>query len=450
MPRKPPIRTSARPQRDIVFDAVRARMDAADRVQPGARLAIERFFAALAARGETVEAASQATFDVAAKSEPTLATLIRALGAYAPEVNLAAAREARRDWYRKRPKTGPARRRGRAPLPATVPADWPAAWAALWPGVMAADISEGSRRRYFNSVSRLAQFQAPLGRFEWSRFDGWRLMDACQRAGLSSVNIGNLLGHLAAAGKLGGAYGDQLAGVREMAEWMRDKARRRTKKKVGRLEDLTERGGLMAVAEVIALLREEAARPPIWTACAARVRAAAAVLALELESWARRGDVAGWMLGEHLVRRPSGVWSLRWTQGKTGDGRDVGDLQPEIGEVLDELLLAGRPAQLAHRRYVELVGCNFLTLESRPSDVRLPSELVMETLGVPIHDLRTLLADTLRGLSAARARELIATALGHRDLRAQDEYAAVCAGDAAAGEWAGIRAEYASGRRAAA
>jgi hypothetical protein len=425
-------------------------MGSAERVPPGARPAVERFFAALATRDETVEAPSRAAFDDAAKSEPTLATLIRTLAAFAPEVNLAAARDARRDWYRKRPTSGSARPRGRAPLPETAPDDWPAAWAAVWSGVMAAEIKETSRRRYVASVSRLAQLQAPLGVFEWSRFDAWRLMDACRKAGLSPVNIGNLLGHLAAAGLHGGASAEQLAGVREMAEWMRDKARRRTKRKVSRLDDLAERGGIIAVAETIAEVREEAARLPAWTARPGRLRAAASVLALELESYARRADVAGWTLGKHLIRRPSGVWSLRWTQGKTGGDRDVGDLPPEIGEILDEHILAGRPAALVHRRYAELVGCNFLTLETRPADVRLPSDLVMETLGVPIHDLRTLLAETLRGVSPERARALIASALGHRDLRSQDDYVAECVGDVATDEWAGIRADYARGDQAAA
>src|SRR5688572_17505894 len=83
---------------------VRARMLAADRLQPGAAAVVGRFFGILAQRGEPFAAPSRAAFDAAAGSEATLATLLRALAAHAPQVCLAGGREARKAWYARRPR----------------------------------------------------------------------------------------------------------------------------------------------------------------------------------------------------------------------------------------------------------------------------------------------------------------------------------------------------------
>src|SRR5690606_5371348 len=135
----------------VVPTRIRARMLAADRLEPGAAAVVGRFFAILAQRGEPVAAPSRASFNAAAASEPTLATLLRTLQAHAPEVCLAAGRDARKAWYRKRPKSGTPRRRGRAPLPPQAPASWPIEWALLYPRLLAAPIKETSRRRYVDS-----------------------------------------------------------------------------------------------------------------------------------------------------------------------------------------------------------------------------------------------------------------------------------------------------------
>jgi hypothetical protein len=54
---------------------------------------VGRFFEILKRRGEPLDAPSRATFDLAATSESTLATLIRALERHAPQVCLAGGRE---------------------------------------------------------------------------------------------------------------------------------------------------------------------------------------------------------------------------------------------------------------------------------------------------------------------------------------------------------------------
>ena len=113
------------------------------------------------------------------------------------------------------------------------------------------------------------------------------------------------------------------------------------------------------------------------------MRQTAAILAIELQAYARTGDVSGWILGRDLVRDSCGTWQLEWTQSKTADDRVVGELWPEIGEILDELLLAGRPRRYAVHRYPHLVGSNWLTHGSEAMPSRQPSHLVRHAIGVP-------------------------------------------------------------------
>ena len=54
---------------------------------------------------------------------------------------------------------------------------------------------------------------------------------------------------------------------------------------------------------------------------------------------------------------------------------------------------------------------------------------------MPLHDLRTMIADLLRRVDPARARDLIASMLGHRSEAAGEEYRAACEGDWASREW---------------
>ena len=54
---------------------------------------------------------------------------------------------------------------------------------------------------------------------------------------------------------------------------------------------------------------------------------------------------------------------------------------------------------------------------------------------MPLHDLRTLIADLLRRVDPAKARDLIASMLGHRSEAAGEEYRADCEGDWASREW---------------
>lgn len=113
--------------------------------------------------------------------------------------------------------------------------------------------------------------------------------------------------------------------------------------------------------------------------------------------------------------------------------------------MLDELILGGRPRRYAGQRYAELQGRNWLTHAEKAFAARHPSALVNEAIGVPLHDLRTLIADLLRRVDPARARDLIASMLGHASTAAGEEYRADCEGDWAARQWKQVRATIATG-----
>jgi hypothetical protein len=423
--------------------AVRSRMLAADRLDPGAAAVVGRFFGILKQRGEPIAAPSRATFDLAATSEATLPTLLRGLQAHAPDVCLAAGREARKAWYARRPKTGEPRPRGRAPLSPEAPTSWPIEWALLYPHLLRAPIKEISRRRLVDSVNQLAAVLPADVKPDWSRYMACALLETLVERGTGLQTIRTYLDGLIALGSHGRVGDAKLAGLREMRSVVASRAARTDKRKVARLASLDERGGFMVIAQAIGRLRSEAEGLPAWSAAAERQRRASAVLAIEINAFGRTGDVASWRLGVELVREPRGAWRLAWDQGKTGRGQDVGELWPDVGEVLDELILGGRPRRYAGVRYEELTGRNWLTHTERGYASRHPSQLVVQAIGVPLHDLRTMIADMLRRADPARARDLIRSMLGHSSTIAGEDYHVVCDDEAASLEWRRMRDEIA-------
>jgi len=155
---------------------------------------------------------------------------------------------------------------------------------------------------------------------------------------------------------------------------------------------------------------------------------------------ARTGDVARWRLGEELRCERDGTWRLAWSQSKTCRPDEAGALWPEVAAALDAHLLGGRPDRLIHRRYAESLGRNWLSLEAAPCPAKAPSALVKWAIGVHAHDLRTPAADERRMHDPARAPDVIAAHLGHATVAAGGTYRAICAGEAAARDWAGDRA----------
>lgn len=116
----------------------------------------------------------------------------------------------------------------------------------------------------------------------------------------------------------------------------------------------------------------------------------------------------------------------------------------EVGEVIDAHILGTRPAWHMQRRYTELMGMNWLSLRDQPYAGRWPSDQVKHALGVPLHDLRTLLADMLRLHDPETAPQLVSTMLGHRSREAGEAYRALCSDTAAQRQWQELRARHMS------
>jgi soluble cytochrome b562 len=423
----------------------------------GAITAVGRFFRLLAERGEHSSAPSRATFEAACGNESALGLLLRVLGKHVPSVCLAEGRTLRKEYYSKRPggTKHPSRSSGRRPSPGgPVGRSWPGAWLTLLPDLRAAPIKDSSINRHIASVNRCAAMVPSLRcppRLGWLL--AWELAQALQKGdaetgqtGVTARTAATYIAGLVSLGLHGGMDEDALNGMRAVQSHLQRQGRRVPKKKEARIEELYAKGGYEEVMRVLLSELEEADKLPDWTAEAETARATAAVLGVCMNDPARTGDVAMWTLGEELVREPVGRWRLRWRQGKTGAWKEAGDLWPEIGAVLDEHILGGRPQRHAQRRFEELRGCNWLSFAREPYASRWPSEKVNDAIGVPLHDLRTLAADYLRMHDPVAAPRIVAVLLGHRTQEAGEEYRALCAETAAQREWCKIRQKHAEAR----
>lgn len=418
-------------------------------LEPGAAAVLGRFFAALVDRGERVDAPSRATFETVARSESTLATLLRALERHVPEVGTAAARALRAEWYARRPGRAGGRCRDRAGPPAHAPAHWPPEWRVHYPALLAAPVRPSTIRRHVASLDRLAQLLPGLrARPELNFHLAWCLSEALRAEGIAEITVANYLGALITLGRAGGADESGLSGIRMMQMLARERADLRPKKKEARIEVLHDRGGPAHILERLIATVVEAAVAPAHSAEAEKRRQTAAILAVAINMPPRTGDMSAWVLGRDLLRLPSGCWRLDWRQQKTLARADAGLLWPEVGLILDDLILAGHPDRLVHLRYEMLAGRNWLTHVTEPPGHRLPSDRVQAAIGLPLHDLRTIAADLLRETDPAVARRLVAGLLGHKTARAGDAYRALADGEAAALEWQKIRQGLAQEKRA--
>ncbi|MGI3167271.1 hypothetical protein [Pseudooceanicola sp. 200-1SW] len=427
---------------------VRERMIAARADLPaGAITAVARFFEVLAARQDVPDLPSQASFAAACRNESALGLLLRMLELHAPGMCLAEGRALRRAYYRARPGgprvAGSGHHRG-----VTEPRNWPEAWIKLLPALQEAPIAESTLRRHVASINRCAELLPRMicpPRLGWLL--GWEMARKFREAGLRPSTIANYLGGLVSLGTHGHHDADAVAGLRSVQMGLLREARRIPKLKQTRIEALYEQGGYSEVLHAVIRNLETADASADWRSEAATARATAAILAVTLNVPPRSGDIASWRLGEALVRDPWGAWGLRWQQEKTGVWLDAGTLWTEIGWVLDQHLLAGRPRRHAHRCYTELVGMNWLTHELAGFDRRWPSERVSAAIGVPIHDLRTLAADYLRLHDPATAPAAVAALLGHSSRDAGAEYEALSQQTAAQRDWLAIRAKHAAGEK---
>jgi hypothetical protein len=420
---------------------IRDRLLAPDVVfEPGGAAVLGRFFAALTAARERMDAPSRASFEAATASESTLATLLRTLARHVPEVSTAAGRQLRKEWYVRRPGRTKVRRRGRAGLPQVAPAHWPEEWRQHYPALLEAPVRSSTVRRHVESLDRLARLLPGLQVSpELTFILTYGLSKALREEGVGEITIANYLGVLVALGKAGGAEDAGLDGIRLLRMYAKEQAELAPKKKEARIEALNDRGGYGHILERLLAVFEAADAAPAHSALAEQHRQSAAVLALAINMPPRTGDMSRWVLGKDIIRHPSGAWRLAWRQEKTEWRADAGELWPETCLILDRLILAGYPDRLVHLRYEMLAGCNWLTLTPEAPGRSLPSERVRAAIGIPLHDFRTLAGDILRDIDPAAARNLIAGLLGHKTTAAGDDYRAQSTGEAAALEWQDIR-----------
>lgn len=420
----------------------RAMLDDAANLAPGAAHVMGRFWTAVQAGAGNLAMPSEEAYRAAAASESTFRCLLRALATYAPHVSTAPAKRVSDEWYAGR-RTSVARETNQDVKP--VASAWPESWRQMKPGLEAAKIKSSTRQRYFASIDRCAAIVA-----EGRACDQHGFVAACELSEaflfhpdetrrVKPVTVANYIEGLIALGAHGGVADASLTAMRFVLRDLRDQAALAAKNKYERLSGLTERGGYAYVADKIGEHRALAQDLPAHSAARRRHMQQAVVCAVILNKPPRKGDLVSWRFGEHLVRETDGTWHARWEQEKTGVGTETGEIWPEIGEILDEWILAGRPGRLIHLRYQELVGLNWLSFEPGAPYRNLPTELTRATIGVPAHDLRTLAADYMRRHDPAQAANVIATHLGHDTQLAGRAYRTECVSARAQALWQEVR-----------
>lgn len=417
--------------------AILARPEA---VRPGAIPALARFFAALKQLKTPPAVAPAAAFRKAAATESTLATLLGGLETFAPQVCLAEGRDLRRAFYRKR-SGGGARPRGPAPLPAAAPAGWPTAWQAGY-AALVADCRKASVARSF--VARLNRCAEELAALELPPdLDRFTMILLGRRFGetLAPRTVANYVDACLALAKALGAPEATRVGIRDIATVWRNRAKRRTKAKIHRIDAWIEAGNSYGalIAGTMGAIEETASAGSSWRAAAARQRRVIAVLIMGLNTVARTGDQSRWRIGHELERHADGSWHLDWRQEKTGGAASFGELWPETARALDLHLLGGRSETELARRVDALKGANWITLEPQGPSTKYASAIVREMAGLPGHDLRTLATDLLRLIDPKAGASRASALLMHADPRSQQEYAAAARGLGAARDWSDER-----------
>ncbi|WP_353472491.1 hypothetical protein PVT71_00240 [Salipiger sp. H15] len=425
----------------------RAMIAGKDSLEPGAAAVVGRLFAIAARRQEPLEVPSATSFREAAGSEPTFRTLLRTLAAFAPGISSASALEVKAEWVARRKPVYLHRHPARPQKDIDI-LTWPQSWQALWPGLKRAKIAQSSLNRYRASINRCAQLVAEGKATEELGFLtaynlAEALPDTCRkktRTGrLRPWTVANYIEGLVVLARYGQADEAAISGLRFVRDHLRQVADAGDKLKFERVRALMERGGFAYAASEIGRLRALGASLPHHTAEKIRALRAAALCSVLINKPSRTGDVSGWRFGHEICRGSDGSWTLGWRQQKNGLETDAGTLWPEVGEVLDELVLGGRPERFIHLRYREVVGLNWMSFTERPRSSHWPSEVVKAVLKVPSHDLRTLAADYLRLHDPETAAGVIATHLGHASMRAGGEYRALAEGDAASRSWSRMR-----------
>ena len=425
-------------------------------LEAGAAAAVGRFFALVAARHEPLAAPSARSFREAAASESVFRMLLRTLSAHAPMVSTAAALSVKAEWVALRPRPKPVVNSESLDGQTAAAIDtrtWPASWQIHYRGLEAAGIKPSSLRRYRASIHRCAQLVGQgIATEALNFFTAYQLAEALQatppenarQKPLRASTVANYIEGLVALGRHGLADPDAMTGVRFVRDHLRDVANAGDKLKFERIDAIMDQGGFEFIADTIGALVQQARSLPDHSAEKTKSLQTAALCAVSINKPGRTGDVSRWRIGEELQRDRDGTWRLEWVQEKTTRETAAGALWPEVSELLDELILMGRPDRFIHLRYGELFGANWMTHRDEPMSAKWPSTTVKAAIGIPLHDLRTLAADYLRLHDPENAADIIGTHLGHASQEAGEAYRAACNGDAVARSWANMRASIAA------
>lgn len=415
----------------------RVMLDERFNLRPGSADVVARLFAAMKENRDPAALPSVKSFREAAASESTFRLLLRCLTAYAPHICTSNAVEVSNEWYARRPKSQTNRQNRVAPPTRS----WPSTWQAMAPALDAAPIKESSKRRYRASIDRCAALvRSGIGSSDFGFLTAADLADrfvfnpnAALR--VKPLTAAGYIDGLIALGRYGGIDPAHLTPMRLITEELRDQAALMPKSKEERIAALMERGGFGYVADRIGFLRDRAKDLPPHSAASRRALQAAMVCGVIMNKPPRKGDMVQWRIGQEIVRLSDGVWQAAWAQEKTGRRTEAGDLWSEIGEVLDDWILGGRPARVIQIRYHELEGRNLLSLSYDPAYRNLPSALTQMALGVPSHDLRTVAADYMRQNDPEHAADVISAHLGHGSCRTGEAYRSESSAASGEAEW---------------
>lgn len=410
---------------------------------PGAAAVIGRLFSRMKENGDPRALPRAASFRAAASSEPTFRLLLRTLTRFAPEISTAEATDVSAEWYAKRRKTPSS---GKAITKAhSAKSTWPSLWLEYDAALEDARIKSSSKKRYRASVDRCAVLldeglgAETLGFLAAAEFADGFINHPDHDRRVRPITAANYIEALITLGRYGGAPEESLNAMRLITDDLRDQARGMAKNKEQRIAELMGKRGFLHIADRIGELLAKAHELPSHSAAGRRSLQAAMVCSLIMNKPPRKGDMVAWRLGHEIVRETDGTWFAQWEQEKTGRDTEAGALWPEVCLILDRWTLGGRPDRLVHLRYGELEGCSVITLSNQTAHRNLPTELTHAALGVPSHDLRTLAADYLRRHNPSQAADIIATHLGHGNLRSGKAYRSECSGQAGQDEWAQAR-----------
>ena len=335
----------------------------------------------------------------------------RVLEEIGPETTHAARpvlRELRRaKWRQAHPRrsgaaAGPARR---VSLPET---EWPRAWrravrrlrrgaTARQRNIVSPDAGEVVSPKVLanlvNTVAELARVaaDADLGEdISHALIDRWiaRLDDRGVRDVTKAIRLKEIR---VFAGELG-ADATVVEEVRRLATAFAQEANRHRTRKERRFLALDF--GVGEVFERARACRLRAAEIPPWREEAVHARLDAALLGLSVNAPLRCGDLHRVRIGHELERTSEG-WRFAIRQEKTGDSYEMRRLWPEVGEMLDAVVLGGRDETHLWTRLNVLEGRALFAWDddhTEPVDEGWPTKVWRRHVGVGIHMVRSLWA----------------------------------------------------------